>query len=73
MFPLSCRELAREKKHLTEEVNDLERRLHQERRDADTASDQSQKLESEIRELRAHLNEKIEQGKQRGSYWYTSL
>ncbi len=61
------RRLALDKKSLTEEMNDLDRRLHREKKERESKSSKVRHLEAELRETRSHISQKAEIGKLLGS------
>lgn len=56
----NCRRLAQNKKHMSEEMNDLERKLHKEKKEKEVKSNKFRQLEAELREVRSEETHKSE-------------
>ena len=60
---LFFRRLAQNKKQMAEEMNDLEKKLHKERKDREAKVAKVRQLETELREIKSDVGQKSEIGK----------
>ena len=54
------RRLAQNKKQMSEEMNDLEKKLHKEKKDKETKSSKMRQIETELRESKSEMSQKGE-------------